>query len=220
MRTVARMVRAKLGIDKEDVPQVLDRAWAMYAGMDADPVTYGGASPPLPDFLVLIESLERAQQRLPTRTAGAGAGAERDLQRDLLVVGMQSELVFVQKLANADQARAELLIQNAGLLVAGDTAHAKALLTLKLGVQPGSVICDANVGLLVHAGGHKPRGHRFLIWEYTLDGGTTLLSAGSTPGCKTVLENLPRLTVVGVRVRLTSRSGSGAWTDVVTILVE
>ena len=115
---------------------------------------------------------------------------------------------------------AALIIQNAGLLVAGDTAHRKELLTLELGVQPGSVICDANVSLLVRAGGHKPRGHRFLSWEYTLDGGTTFLSAGSTPGCKTVLENLPRLTVVGARVRLASRAGSGAWTDVVTILVE
>ena len=217
MRTVARMVRAMLGIDKEDVPQVLVRARAMYAGMEADPGTYGGASPSLPDFLILIQNLESAQQRVPTRTVGAGAA--RDVQRDLLVEGIQSELVFVQTLANADRARAEVLILNAGLLIAGDTAHRKALLTLEVGVQPGSVICDANVSLLVHQGGHMPRAHRLLDWEYTLDGGTTLLSAGSTPGCKTVLENLPRLTEVGVRVRLTDRAGSGAWTDVVTILV-
>jgi hypothetical protein len=211
-------IRGKLGSDKENVPQVLTRAWLMHDMMDADLGTYGGATPSLPDFLVLIQNLVLAQQKVPTRTVGAAAA--RDVQRDLLVTGMHSELSFVQRLADASPGRAASLIVNAGLLLAEPTVWTKALLTLSLGVQPGSVVCDANVSLLVHAGAHRPRGQRLLNWEYTVDGGQTFVSATATPGCRTVLEGLPRLALVGVRVSLSDLGGTGAWSQLVAILVD
>ena len=122
-----------------------------------------------------------------------GLAAERDVQRDLLVSGMKRELSFVQALADADRLRAVSLIVNAGLLVAAPTVYAKAPLTLKLGTPPGTVLCYANVGLLVRAGGHRPRGERVIQWDYTVNGGETFVSAPSTPGGKTVLQDLPAL---------------------------
>jgi hypothetical protein len=215
--TIAR-VRAVLGIDKYKIGGVLTRAWAMYNGMDADKVTYAAASPDLPGFLVLIQSLTSAHQLVTARTRGAAAA--RDVQRDLLITGMESERMYVQTLADASgsPSRGVSLIQNAGLLVAASPAHTRALLTLRLGKQPGTVICDANAGLLVGVGTPHPMQRRFFNWAYTLDG-TTFASAGSTSRCKTTLQNLPLLTVVGVRVSLTNGTGPGPWSQVVTILV-
>jgi hypothetical protein len=102
------------------------------------------------------------------------------------------------------------------LVVVTRALYTKPLLALTLGTQPGVVSCNANVGLLVGAGTLEPYQKRFLSWEYTLDG-KTYLSAGSTPGCKTVITGLPLLTVVGVRVCLTNMHETGAWSQVVTI---
>lgn len=115
--------------------------------------------------------------------------------------------------------RGRLLIENAGLLVAPYNHYAKPLLTLTRGTQPGTVACDANRTLLTAMGTTKRGQLTCLSWEYTLDGGVTFVSAGSTPKCKTLLTGLPSLTVVGVRVCLNGMQGPGSWSQVVTIVV-
>src|SRR5579871_3901800 len=111
-----RRIRAILGVDKYIIPQVLDRAWAMHNGMEADPATYADPSPPLPAFLQLIDDLSVAQQAVRTRTVATSA--TRDVQRDLLWSAMESERMYVQLLADNSPARAEEIILHAGLLVA------------------------------------------------------------------------------------------------------
>jgi hypothetical protein len=111
------------------------------------------------------------------------------------------------------------LIQKVGLVVASSSARTKALLTLRAGKQSGSVICDANVGLLVSAGTTKPSQSRLFNWEYTLDGGKTFLAMPPTPTGKTSLQNLTPLTMVGVRVNVNFTDGPAAWSQVVAILV-
>jgi hypothetical protein len=215
--TTTKRARAILGVDKKKVGPVQTRAQAMYNGMEADKVTYAAANPPLPAFLTLIQNLASSQQVVPTRVTGAAA--LRNEQRALLITGMESELMFVQGLADASPSRAVSIIQNAGLVVAATPAHVKLLLTLALTKQPGSVACDANVGLLVGARAAKPSQRRFFNWGYTLDGGKTFVAAPSTPTGKTTIGNLPLLTMVGVRVNLNNMSGPGEWSQVVTILV-
>jgi hypothetical protein len=215
--TKMRRVRAVLGINKHNIPAVLTRAQAMHNGLDADKVTYAGANPALPTFLTYIVNLTTAQQAVVTRVKGAAAA--RDVQRDILFTAMDTERIFVQGLADASPGHALALIQNAGLLVAQVTAHSKPILKLALGKQPGSVDCDANVGLLIGAGTAKPRQSKFFNWSYTLDGGKSFLTAPSTPTGKTTLFNLPLLTQVGVRINLNNMSGPGEWSQVVYILV-
>ncbi len=212
-----RRIRAMLGIDMEDVPGVITRAELMHAGMGADLATYGAASPPLPVFLGLLQNLVLSQQQV--RTRGRGLAAARDVDCDLLVTAMQSARMFVQTLDDASPSRAIVLIQNAGLLVAAPPVYDKPLLKLTLGVLPGTILCVAHVGLLVREGAVRPRAGRFLEWGYTLDGGQTFVSPDPTPGCKTVLEGLPRLTLVGVRVRVADMAGPRAWSHVETITV-
>jgi hypothetical protein len=209
--------RAIFGVNREDIPAVTLRAQSIYTGFSGDEATY--ASPPvaLPALQILIQNVISAQLVVPSGLKGAAA--KRDVQRDLLMSAMESERVFVQLLADASPSRAVALILNAGLLVAGFGGHPKALLTLTNGVQPGTVNCDANVGLLVGAGASKPHQNRFFAWQTTVDGGKTFVSAPSTSRGKTTLVNLPSLTLVGVRVQLNNSDGPGAWSQVVTIIV-
>jgi hypothetical protein len=111
------------------------------------------------------------------------------------------------------------LIVNAGLVVVTRQVYTRPILSLSLGAQSGTVLCRANIGLLASALTVKPKQKHCLNWQYTLDAGKSFLSAGSTPGSKTVLTGLPPLTVVGVRVCLNGMYGVGPWTDVATILV-
>jgi hypothetical protein len=208
-------VRAVFGISMTKVVEVIALAQGMHDGMADDTTTYAAPTLPLPAFLTLIQNTSSAQAAVRTRVIGAAE--KRDIQRALLVGGMETELLFVQQLADANPAHAASLIRNAGLSVAAITSHNKPLLALTLGAS-GSVNCVANIRLLVGVGTKKPTQHRCINWEYTLDG-KTFVSALSTPGGKTTLQNLPLLTVVGVRVSMTNSAGQGPWSQVVSILV-
>jgi hypothetical protein len=216
MTTLCR-IRGVLGINKNRVPGVLTRAQMMFNGMSADPVTYSDPVPPLPVFQSLIENLASSQQQVLVR--GRGGAAERDVQRDLLITGMESERMYTQSLADAAPARAIPLIENAGLLIAGAPVHGKDLLTLRHGKQSGSVDCDAYVGLLVRTGGNRPREGRFFNWEVTVNGGLSFTALAPTTRGKITVYDLTPLTMVGVRVNLNGSDGPGPWSQVVTLLV-
>ncbi len=212
------LLLAALGVVKVNIPDVIMRSQAMAAGFSAHSADYPALSPPLPAFQALITNLVSAQALVPTRTVGVAKA--RNVQRDLLWTAMKSECAYVQTLCSANPTRGPSLIQNAGLVIVTRALYAKPLLALTPGAQPGNVDCNANLSLLVGAGATKPRQKRCLMWQYTLDGGKTFVSAGSTPGCKIVLTGLPSATLVGVRVCLNSmHDGLGPWSQVVTILV-
>lgn len=212
-----RRLFAAFGIDLKKIPQIIMCAQGMHDGMAADPATYAAPNPSLPSFLGLIHNLASAQQVVATRVRGAAA--VRDMHRSFLITAMESELTYVQSLADASPLEAKALIQNVGLVIAASTASTKPLLTLRRGARPGSVDCEANVGMLLSAETTKLRQHKFFNWEYTVDGGDTFIRARSTTTGKITLVGLTPLTMVGVRVNLHLRSGPGEWSPVVTFLV-
>ncbi len=209
--------RGAIGATKYQVPRLITRAQSMHDGMGDDTTTYTAPNPPLPAFQTLITNVVLAQNLV--RTRAVGAAATRDVQRDLLYTAMKTECMYVQTLVDADPGRSIALIQNAGLVLAGIPSRQKAFLSLSLGMQPGSVICDANVRLLVGVGASKPHQNKFFNWEVSVDGGKSYASAPSTSKGKTLLVGLPLLTLVGVRVSLSNGSGQGPWSQTVTILV-
>ena len=210
-----RHLRAILGVDQYKVLQVLDRAQSMEYGFALDPFTYSDPRPSLPVFRQLIQDVVVARARVGTRVIGAGA--QQSAASRILYTAMDSERAYVQELADADWGRAEALILNAGLLVAGSTAHGKRFLELRNGHPSGTVDCDAFVGLLIDP--NHPREHRHFNWEYTLDGGGTFLSLPPTNNGKTSIHGLTPLTRVGVRVRIVNGLGPGPWSQVATLLV-
>ena len=212
-------VRGVLNVTIDNVPGALARGEAVYGGLSGDTVTYGSPSPALPAFKTLLDNATAAQVTARKRTAGAAA--TRDVEVGFLIQGMKSELFYVQSLADlaTTPERAVALFTNAGMLVAGYTPRAKPLLELTAGAQPGTVQCEVNVGLLVGVGVPRPRRYRCFNWGYTLDGSKSFIGAPTTPVGRTLLSGLPSQTVVGVRVSLSTSASTGAWSQVVNILV-
>jgi len=212
-----RRVRGVFGVDMKNVPAVVGRAEAMDLGMGSDLVTYANPSPPLSVLKSLITNVTTAQKEVKTRAVGAAAA--RDVQLGLLIAGMESERLFIQGLADANRSRAIDIIQNGGLVVAGTPTYTKLLLVLRNGPQPGSVACDANVGMLIGTGAKHPHAARFFGWQYTVDEGKTFVTAPVTAYGKTLLTGFPSLTLIGVRVNITILGVTGEWSDVATIRV-
>jgi len=215
MTTTLRL-RAVLGVNKTRINPLIARAQGMHDGMAADTATYSAPIPTLAAFQTLIQNLSAAQQEVATRVKGAVA--MRTVQRNILFTAMGTELMYIQSIADAFPSRAEAIIVNGGLVVAQTAVHTKAIIVLGLTKQPGTVTCNANVGLLVGTGTTKPSQSRFFNWGYTLDG-KTFIAMPSTSTGKTTIQNLPLLTTVGVRVNLNNSEGPGEWSQVVTILV-
>jgi hypothetical protein len=211
-----RRCRAVFGCSRSDIPAVEVRALAMYNGLDLDKTTYAVPNPPLPAFLILCQNLGSSQQTALIR--GKGSAAERNTARDLLWIGMESQRTYVQGLADMSSSPITV-IQNAGLVVAQVPLHVKSFLELRLGKQSGTVVCDANVGMLVGTGTKKPTQSRFFNWQYTTTAGASYITLPSTPTGKTTIANLTPLTILGVRVSLTNSEGPGPWSEVATILV-
>ncbi len=76
---------------------------------------------------------------------------------------------------------------------------------------------EANASLLALENESGSRNLTF-NWQSTLDG-KTFTSQPSTPISRTSIANLPPLTEVGFRVCITDSKGTGAWSQVVTVLV-
>jgi hypothetical protein len=210
--------RAVFGVaDLTKVGPVVDRATAMDNGMGADTTTYATPNPPLPVFRSLITSVTTAQGLVKTRMVGAAAARDVDLRS--LVGGMESERLYIQTLADANASNAIQIIQKAGLVVAAKPAHTKLTIMLRNGQPSGSVVCDANVGLLIGTDAKHPYAARFFGWQYTVDGSKTFITAAMTATGKTLLTGLTPFTVVGVRVNITILGVTSDWSDVATILV-
>ena len=210
-------IRAILGIDTLMITQVLMRSQAMYNGLNGDKTTYANPTIPLNTFEQQIQDVSAADQAVKQRTIGARA--TRDVHRGVLLGSMVSEMSFVQAIADTTPGRAVQIIENAGLVVAKSTVRpAKGLLTLKNGAASGSVECEVNVGLLIGAGALHPHEHRFFNWSFTTDG-KTFTNALSTTRPRTLLTGFAPLTLLGVRVSLTTSAGPGEWSPIVSITV-
>jgi len=216
MRTLHR-IHAAFGVDLNIMSHMLTCAQGMYNGLNADKVTYASPNPSLPVFLGLIQSCTTSHQAVSLRTRGAAA--TRGIQRGLLLTGMENERMYVQSLADGDPTHAVALIQNAGLVVAAEKVHHKALLTLRQGKVSGSLLCEANVGVLKSALMLRPTQGIFYNWAYTVDGAKSFIPLPPTTTGKTTITGLTPLTTVGVRVNLNGADGPGDWSQVFYTLV-
>jgi hypothetical protein len=187
----------------------------MAKGLEDGAAVFVSPNPPLQAFNDQIDLTDKAQ--VAVGQGGKGAAAARDVQLGLLWGMMESELVYIQSIAdsvNADEAVQTL--QQGGVGVAGVALHDKALLTVTQAAPSGPVALDANARALL---GEDLRRKHFFSWEYTLDG-KTFVSMPSTPKAKTTLSGLTPLTTVGFRVAVTTSDGvQGPWSQVVELFV-
>jgi len=201
--------RAALGINKHQTVSVVGRANAMCVGVDGHPATFPNPSPPTSAIKAQIAVVNQAEITAASRAKGTAAA--RDVERNALVGMLEAELNYIQGVADqsATWDKAVAILEAGGLSLVTIAARTKGILVVKQGPASGSVVLDANVGVLT-AG---LRGKFSFNWQYTLDG-KTYVTLPPTPNHKTTVANLSPVTSVGFRVSVTASSGvAGDWSQ-------
>ena len=212
-RKAMNRIRCIARMNPKSAVSVLARVYAINTGMGKAPAVYSAPVPPLTTLMAQAAKVSTAQQLAATRAPGAAAA--RDVQLAVLAGMVETECSYTQTLCDAAPDQAVAIAEGGGFVVAASSARYKALLKVVLATAPGTVHLDANATVL--AG--KKRGQTCFHWEWTPDGGKTVISAPSTPHAKTTIASLPPLTTVGFRVNMTNRKGTGEWSQWVTILI-
>jgi hypothetical protein len=205
----ARRPRGILKIKKNKTVSVTTRADAMCDGIDQHSAVF--PSPPVPTATVRNQVTIVNKCESQAKSHAVGTAAARTVQRNLLIGMLETDLTYIQGCADKaptyDQAVS--VLQAGGVGVAGVALHQKEVIEFKPGPKPGSVVLDANVGMLT-AG---LRGKFSFNWQSTADG-KSYTTLPSTPNHLTTVENLPLLTSVGFRVSITDAKGvMGVWSQ-------
>jgi hypothetical protein len=207
--------RAIMKIKKKKTTSVQGRAKAMVLGIGSQPTLFATVTSTATAIQNQIPVLDKAETVAATKAIGSASA--RDVQRNILIGMMESAMTLVQAIADsaASMAQAVATIEAAGLVVAIVPQHTKAILTVKQGPQPGSVVLYANATALGAANKKKT----FFTWQSTADG-KTYVTLPSTPKATTSVSNLTPLTTYGFRVCVTNSSGiAGEWSQTVSFLV-
>jgi hypothetical protein len=212
---IAHRARGVLKIKRRKTVSAVGRANAMCVGIDDNTALF--PSPPVTTSAIQTQVgiVNKAETLATTRAKGSASA--RDVQLNLLVGMMETDLTYLQGIADKsptwDQAVATL--QAGGVLVATVPNRVKAILEISQGPTAGSVLLDANAAVLT-AG---LKGGFFFNWESTLDG-KTFVTLPSTPKSKTSVANLTPLTSYGFRVSVTNSDGiPGTWSQIIYFLV-
>jgi hypothetical protein len=207
--------RGKLDIRRRSATRALNRAKLMEKGLTDHAGVFLDPKPPLPVFANQIVLTDKAQ--VEAAHGGRGMAAARDVQLGLLVGMMESELVYIQSVAdtgNPDEAVQTLLAGGVAVALVGD--HSKPILKVTQGPTEGSVVLEANATAILGADLHRKH---YFNWGYTTDG-KTFIALPPTPGARTTVSGLALLTTVGFRVSATTmKNGTTEWSAIVNFLV-
>ncbi len=207
-----RRVRASVALkNKSNVPHVLVRSKAVYAGFSKHTALLPNPTIAMTILAAQIEDLETAQ--LAITTTKTGTAAQRLAPLYTLCSSLYALCAYAQLTADASPEKAVEIIEAAGMKVATPTVQAKPLLDARLDSQ-GAVLLRAHAKML-----HKGTTNRCFNWQYTLDGGKTWINAPSTAIAQTSISGLPAMTMCGFRVSATHKKGQSEWSPMVSVVV-
>jgi len=144
-----------------------------------------------------ITELQTAETAALARTKGAVA--VRNEKRAALVTLLQQLRGQIQTVADGSPETAGSLIESAGIAVKKTPVRAKRTFTAKPGAVSGSVL------LVTHAAARRA----FYEWQYSAEGGTSWVAAGSTLKTSTTVAGLTPEASVMFRYRAGTNTGEG-----------
>jgi hypothetical protein len=211
---LARILRLRvhLGLDYKRPLVFLSGCNAIYTGLNSNSKIFVTPNPLLPVLLGGIQDATMAHQNVATVRGGA---AVRNAKFAVLRTMMESELAYVQSLCDASPELALTIINAAAMKARNHSGYQKPLIGLKNALPSGTVLVYANAKLL-----DQTRRSKFYNWQYTLDGGKTLVAMPPTQVGQTSLSGLTPLAMVGVQVSVSvHKEPQGPWSHTATILV-
>jgi hypothetical protein len=165
-------------------------------------------NPPLATVSAYLDALALAEQATETRTNGAVQA--RDVAHATVIEQLHHLKAYVQLVADADKENGEKIIASASMSAKKARANTKTDFAAKTGPVPGSV------HLVARAASYRA-GYE---WQWSADGGKTWQPAPVTLQASTTITGLPVATSCQFRVRPVTRAGEGAWSQVVTFVVQ
>jgi hypothetical protein len=205
--------RVALGLVPKKPLFFLSQCNGIYTALEANKTIFVSPNPPLTILQPQIQSATAAQQLVSTGVNGAAEA--RTVQFGLLITMMENERMMVQGLCDASPSQAAAIAASAAMRGYAIGSHHKPIIGLKTSMPVGTVLAEANAGLLDSTSRQKTYN-----WGLTLDGGKTFLPLPSTPEAKTSIANLTPLTTIGVQVSVTvAKHPQGPWSPVAYILV-
>jgi hypothetical protein len=165
-------------------------------------------TPPLATVSTSLDVLAAAEQATGARTKGTVAA--RNAARATVREQLHELKAYVQQRADADKENAEKIIEAAGMSVVRARANTKTDFAAKAGPVSGSVH-------LVARSADRRAGYE---WQWSPDGGKTWTPAPVTLQAKTTIVGLPVATACQFRFRPVTKTGEGAWSQVVTFVVQ
>jgi len=177
-------------------------------------VAAGRKNPALPKPFPALDRLEKAVVALDAAQVAAlsravGTVTARNTIAGRVFAALAQYKSAVQRVADADPAKAATIILRSGLRTRRESTRRKALFSVK----PGRVSCSliAEVKAIAKRGSYE--------WEISLDGGKTWIRVRGTLQTRTVISDLPLGKFVQVRCRPVTKSGPGDWIGPITVLV-
>lgn len=195
-----------LGLSKNSsIPRLVARASEIHDSISANPTTFPTPNPSLAALEAAITALATAETAFKTR---AGTKEARDNARVALVALLHGIHAYVQGLASANPAQADVIAKAASMTLR------KAPVTHKsdLAVKPKSEG-------VVHVAAKALKGAKAHEWQYSTDGGKTWSSAPSTTKSSTLIAGLQPGASVQVKHRMVTKSGVTDWSDPVSAIV-
>jgi hypothetical protein len=195
------------------VADTLGTATAIHDGLASNANVFPAPTPPVTTLASLIQVANGAAQAVTSKT-GSVATRTRCMQE--LVSALRMACAYVQTVADASPDEAAHVAGIAGMRIASNKPAQKPLLALQLGIQPGSIVAKANATLLRE--GPRKAAATFYEWRCTGDGGKTYVTS-TTPVATATFTGLTALTTYAVQVATTTRAGTSAWSQAVTLLM-
>jgi hypothetical protein len=190
-----KVVAALLLFGRHVVQAMTNNAW------------FPNPDPPLNLVSVHLDALEQAEALALGRAVGAVAA--RDLARKAVeddLVGLKGHALGV---ANQHPAQAVAIIASAGMAVKRSGTHQKPDLEVTKGAAVGEALVRAK---------SSGRGAAY-EWQYSIDGGASWVSAGTTTVASITVGGLTVGVAVLFRFRTTLKRTTGDWSQTVLFVV-
>ena len=200
-------VEVALKLPRSDVPGFIAYARSIVHEM-TDNRWFPDPQPALAVVSASIDELELAQVATLSRTLGTRT--IRDRKRKVVATLLRQLAFAVEAVADANPEHSRSIIESAGMFVKRTRVYPSRIFAAKRGRVSGSVTLVA------------PRAARTASyeWAYRRVGDLVWQMAPVTVRSTTTIGGLTRGTTVELRYRVTTKDGTGDWSDVIRFVVE
>jgi hypothetical protein len=205
-KTSVNTIIVAMGMVPRSVPALIVRATAIANAMGLNKATFPSPTPTLTVFLADISALSTAEVNAKTRAVGMVAIRDDKLQ--VVVADMHQLHGYVQQLASANPAQAQIIAENAAMALRKTAVrHKSDLAVTQIVSGQVKVVAKAVLGARSHE------------WQFSTDGGKTWTNAAPSTQASVTISGLQPGVLTTFRQRVITKTGPSDWSQPISALV-